>query len=127
GTPGFTADVAGTYIAQLIVNDGLLNSPPDTVTIDTRNVPPVANAGPDRNATVGSTVVLDGSGSSDADGQPLTYSWSFTSRPTGSTATLTNPSGVSPSFVVDVPGTYVVQLIVNDGTANSAPDTVVIA
>ena len=118
--------MAGTYVAQLIVNDGFLNSAPDTVTIDTRNVPPVANAGDDRVVAPGSTVVLDGSGSSDADGQPLTYSWSFTSRPAGSTATLTNPSSVSPSFVLDLPGMYVAQLIVNDGTANSAPDTVVI-
>jgi len=125
-TPGFTVDVAGTYIAQLIVNDGFANSPPDTVTISTGNVPPVANAGPDQNVAVGATVVLNGSASSDADGQPLTYAWSFTSRPTGSAATLINPTAVSASFVPDVPGTYVAQLIVNDGTANSAPDTAVI-
>jgi hypothetical protein len=125
-TPGFTADVAGTYIAQLIVNDGFLNSPPDSVTIDTSNVPPVARAGADRTVSVGSTVILDGSGSSDADGQPLTYAWSFTSRPAGSTAALSSPTSVSPTFIVDVPGTYVVQLIVNDGTAGSEPDTVAI-
>ena len=117
---------AGTYVAQLIVNDGFLNSAPDTVTIDTRNVPPVANAGPDHTVAVGSTVMLDGSGSSDADGQPLTFAWSLTARPPGSTATLINPTSVSPTFVADLAGEYVAQLIVNDGELNSSPDTVVI-
>ena len=32
-TPTFTADVAGAYVAQLIVNDGQVNSDPDTVVI----------------------------------------------------------------------------------------------
>ena len=113
-TPTFTADRPGTYVAQLIVNDGSLHSLPDTVTIATSNVPPVANAGPDQIVAVGAVVSLNGSGSSDADGQPLTYSWSFTSKPAGSTATLSNATAVSPTFVADLPGTYVVQLIVND-------------
>lgn len=125
-TPGFTADVAGTYVAQLVVTDGVLESTPRSVVINTANVPPVAHAGPDQTVPVGSTVHLDGSQSSDADGQTLTYSWSITSRPTGSTAVLTAPKTKTPSFVADQPGMYVAQLIVNDGVVNSAPDTVVI-
>ncbi len=125
-TPTFTADRPGTYVAQLVVNDGSLNSPPDTVTISTVNVPPVANAGPDQVVPVGSLVVLNGGGSSDADGQPLTYAWSFTSKPTGSTATLSNATTVSPTFIADLPGLYVAQLIVNDSIVPSAPDTVTI-
>ena len=39
---------SGTYIAQLVVNDGLVNSASDTVTITTQNLLPVANAGPDQ-------------------------------------------------------------------------------
>ena len=35
--------------------------------------PPVANAGPDQTVSLGSVVVLDGSGSSDPDGDPLSY------------------------------------------------------
>jgi hypothetical protein len=34
---------------------------------------------------------------------------------------------VNPTFVADVAGTYTVQLIVNDGTVDSAPDSVVIS
>jgi hypothetical protein len=123
----FVADRPGTYVAQLIVNNGFANSAPSTVTITTTNTPPVANAGTDRTAAVGSTVTLDGSGSSDADHDPLTYLWSFASRPTGSTATLSAANTVSPTFVVDLPGTYVIQLIVNDGFASSDPSTATIS
>jgi K319L-like, PKD domain len=119
-------DEKGTYTAQLIVNDGHVNSTPSTVTISTVNSPPVANAGPNQSITVAQTVQLDGSGSTDVDGDPLTYSWSFLSRPAGSTATLSDSTAVKPTFVADVLGTYVVQLIVNDGTVNSTPATVAV-
>ena len=125
--PSFVADVSGTYVVQLIVNDGTVDSAPVTVSISTSNSPPVANPGPAQTPLVGQTVNLDGSGSSDVDGDPLTYSWSLTSLPAGSVTTLTNPTTVNPSFVADVSGTYVVQLIVNDGTVDSAPVTVSIS
>ena len=123
-TPTFVADVAGQYVAQLIVNDGTVNSAPDTVVINTGNSPPVANAGPDQTVALNSLVTLNGSGSTDVDGNPLTFAWSFSSRPAGSTAVLSNPSAVAPTFTADRIGDFVVQLIVNDGTVNSAADTV---
>jgi hypothetical protein len=122
----FVADLPGTYIAQLIVNNGVLSSPPATVTITTTNTPPVAHAGRSQNVGVGANVQLDASASYDADRDPLTHIWSFTSRPNGSTATLFNLTGKSPMFVADVAGTYVVQLIVNDGYTNGDPSTVTI-
>jgi 6-phosphogluconolactonase (cycloisomerase 2 family) len=124
--PTFVADIPGTYVAQLIVNDGTLDSPPATVTITVVNLPPVANAGLAQSLVVRQTVQLDGSGSSDPNGDPLTFQWTLTTRPVGSQATLTNATAVNPTFVADVPGTYVTQLIVNDGTLDSPPATVAI-
>ena len=82
------------------------------------NQPPVANAGADQTVLVNDTVQLDGSGSSDADGDSVIFSWSLVSKPSGSDATLSNTGIVNPSFEVDVAGTYSVQLMVNDGTVN---------
>jgi IgGFc binding protein/PKD domain len=125
--PTFLADKTGNYIVQLIVNNGVFSSSPSTVTITTENSPPVANAGPNQSVNVQSTVQLNGSGSTDVNGDPLTYAWSFVSIPGTSKAVLTNPNSVNPTFVTDVSGNYVVQLIVNDGYANSAPATVTIS
>jgi len=124
--PSFTADKPGTYVAQLIVNDGTVDALADTVTISTANSKPVANAGADQTVYVSDTVTLDGTKSTDVDGDPLTFWWSFTSTPPGSEATLSDPAATSTTFVVDLPGIYVAQLIVNDGTVDSAPKTVTI-
>jgi hypothetical protein len=123
----FIADKAGTYIAQLIVNDGKLNSDAATVTITTTNTPPVANPGQNQTVAIGAQVQLNGAGSTDVDGDPLTYQWSFVSTPGSSTAQLSSTSAVNPSFTADKPGNYIVQLIVNDGKINSAAKTVTIS
>lgn len=124
--PTFIADIAGRYVAQLIVNDGFQDSEPDVVTINTGNTVPIADAGSPQSVPIGDTVNLDGSGSADMDNDPLTFRWALTTVPAGSTATLSNPTATMPSFVADVAGTYVAQLIVNDGAADSDPDTVTI-
>lgn len=124
--PKFVVDVFGTYIAELKVSDGLEESAPDSVRIDTDNSKPVADAGASRTLFVGDTATLDGSGSSDVDGDPLTWHWSLSTRPEFSTAAISDSNAINPSFQIDLPGTYVAQLIVNDGTVDSLPDTVVI-
>ncbi|MDX2153758.1 MAG: PKD domain-containing protein [Bryobacteraceae bacterium] len=125
--PTFLADRAGTYVAQLIVNNGYLSSPPATVTITTANSAPVAVPGPDQNVAAGATVALNGGGSLDADNDPLTYLWSLLSKPPGSAAVLTSTTNAATGFVADLPGNYVAQLIVHDGFVSSAPATVMVA
>ena len=127
-SPTFTVDLAGNYVVQLIVNDGTVSSTtPDSVIITTNNVAPVADAGPDQGGKLpGALITLDGSGSSDANGDPLTYSWTLLTKPDLSLAVLLDPTSVSPTFILDLPGDYVVELIVNDGTVGSAVDSVTI-
>ena len=107
-----------------------LTQPLQTVTVMLTpvqsNTPPRADAGPDQTVAVGTTVTLLGNGSSDADGDPLTFAWELLVRPPGSQATLSNPTSVNPTFVVDRPGVYMVQLTVNDGQVDSQPDVVTI-
>ncbi len=124
--PTFVVDKAGAYVVSLVVNDGTVNSAADAVTITTLNSAPVANAGTGQSVYVGNTVTLDGSGSSDIDGDALAYNWTFSSKPAGSTATLSNAGGVNPTFTVDKAGTYQVSLTVFDGSVNSQPGVVVI-
>jgi len=90
------------------------------------NSPPVADAGPDDSVTVGVAYMLDGTGSSDPDGDDLTYSWSL-QVPEGSTqASLDDATLSNPAFTPDVAGDYIAELVVNDGTEDSAPDSVTI-
>lgn len=132
--PSFTIDARGTWIAELIVNDGKIDSFPDTVAISTINSAPVANAAGPQTVVVGpNPVTLDGTGSTDADGDHLTYQWTFVTwsgQPTASAPAITTTAPASPdrpTFVVTKPGTYVLQLIVNDGQVNSLPASVTIS
>jgi hypothetical protein len=127
-TPTFTADVAGRYVLALTCSDGTLTSTVDQVviTVATGNLPPVANAGPDQTVTAGQQVTLDGTRSSDPNGDPLTYSWCLKGKPEGSTATLNGANTASPTFTPDIVGSYVFCLTVNDGKLVSASDTVVV-
>ena len=110
-----------TYMFSGVYEDHTINA-----IFASDNQPPIANAGANQTVWKNDTVQLDGRSSSDADGDILAYQWSFTSKPDGSNSTLLNASAENPSFLVDVAGTYIVQLIVADGTTISQPDTVVI-
>lgn len=94
----------------------------ETITIiEKNNTAPVANAGPPQSHLAGTTVYLNGSGSTDQNGDSLSYAWKMEVSPAGSTATLANENMVNPSFFADRGGTYVISLIVNDDTSNSLP------
>lgn len=90
------------------------------------NLPPVANAGEDRTGAVGSTLILDGSGSSDPDGNLISFAWQLLRKPAGSAATLSAGDGPRPGLAIDLAGRYEAQLVVSDGKAQSFPDWVVI-
>ncbi|MCP4195701.1 MAG: PASTA domain-containing protein, partial [Proteobacteria bacterium] len=90
------------------------------------NMAPVANAGPDTTVFINNTLILDGSGSSDADGNALTYQWSILSQPSGSAPVLSNETSGTPSFTTDLAGSYTIQLVVNDGFLDSGVDFVTV-
>lgn len=127
-TPYFVATELGEYQIYLIVTDGKNNSQISIVEIDVvqENIPPIANAGDDSSIVINNEVILDGSLSTDANNDLLTYLWSFTSIPNGSSAVLLNELTEAPSFTPDVSGEYVISLTVNDGDVSSIVDSVVV-
>jgi len=124
--PTFTADIVGTYIAKLTVKDsgGLASEVESEVIIvaSITNSKPVANAGAKQFVAFGpsSTVTLDGTYSTDADNDQLTYKW-ILQKPSTSSAVLSSSTSARPTFTAAVAGDYVAQLIVNDGKEDSAP------
>jgi hypothetical protein len=128
--PSFKADLIGVYRASLVVKDGKIDSSPSTVVISAAisNSAPVANAGPKQYVVTGATVALDGTYSTDADNNQLTYSWKLLQWPASSSAESTFEKTLTarPSFTADKAGDYIAQLIVNDGYTDSKPSTVIV-
>lgn len=122
------ADYNGADYFTFIVNDGSVDSEAATINIDIIPVNdiPTADAGDDQTVLEDETVSLDGTLSSDPDGDTLSFQWAFVSMPEESSASLMDPTSSTPSFIADQSGTYEVMLIVNDGNADSLPDTVII-
>ena len=86
------------------------------------NQPPLSNAGAEQTVYAWidgfADVTLDGSDSNDADGNALTYKWTWTID-----ANMYEANGVSPTIELPA-GVHTIQLVVNDGHADSAPDDV---
>jgi hypothetical protein len=123
------ANLNGPASFTYTIDDGYyLSTAMVSVAITAVNDTPIANAGPDQAARTGALVTLNGSASFDADaGTTLTYAWSFVSVPSRSKVALSGGgAGVNPTFKPDKVGTYVVNLIVNDGVVDSVADTVTI-
>ena len=91
---------------------------------ENNEVAPVANAGVNQNVTINAVVALDGSNSSDTNSDTLSYQWMFTSIPENSNATISDENIINPTFIADQEGSYVVQLVVNNGIVDSRIDTV---
>ncbi|WPD21438.1 MAG: choice-of-anchor Q domain-containing protein [Candidatus Electrothrix scaldis] len=87
------------------------------------NHAPIADAGADQAAVLGDEICFDGSNSTDIDGDLLAYSWTLSAWPAGSSAELDNPTTVQSCLIADLPGTYEVILVVNDGLIDSEPDS----
>ena len=121
----------GRYVVELVVNDGLDFSVPDTVEIlvfdPGGNTAPVAVTGTnDVTIFVGETAMLTGSDSYDVDLDTLTYDWTITASPPGGDGVLTNPTGANTDFNATVSGDYEVEFVVNDGMVDSQTEVVTI-
>lgn len=113
------------YVLAVVASDGLLSSAPSRVTVVALNRPPVADAGPDLiNPPV--PVVLDGTRSSDPDGdQLISYRW-IQRRGPDVTEGLGFLTGVNASFAPPLAGEYEFDLVVSDGETESTPDRIVV-
>jgi uncharacterized repeat protein (TIGR01451 family) len=110
--PVHTYAHGGVYTVTLIVNDGEVDSAPSTAQVTVTNHAPVANGGGPYSAVKGQPVTVNGSGSSDADNDALTYRWDFGDGTTG--------GGATPTHVYAKNGRFTLKLTVNDGDVDSA-------
>ena len=126
-TPTFRATGAGTVVLGLTVSDGRVTSPEDLVTFEIDdpavNSRPIARAGSDRAALLGSEVQLDGTRSADPDGDVLTYQWTQLAGPR---VMLDNDRSARPSFTPTRSGFLRFGLTVSDGKVTSVASSVLV-
>jgi hypothetical protein len=106
-----------------MVSDGSLTSTAQvTVTVKQVNKAPVANAGVAQTVKVAAFVTLNGTASTDPDGDVLLYKWTAPAGITLSATTTANPTFIAPATITST--TYTFGLIVNDGKEDSQQSTV---
>ena len=106
--------VDGSHTITLTVSDGELSATDQVIVVVSTNAAPIADAGSDQSidcATGSVDVTLDGSGSSDADGDALTYSWSLGGSEVATSASFTASLAA---------GSYAYTLTVSDGMESSS-------
>ena len=122
-----TANYTGSDNFSFTANDGTADSAPATVSITVNPVSdtPIANAGNDLSAKDNDNVSLDGSASSDIDGDTLSFSWVIVSTPLNSNATLKDANTSTAVLSTDKTGEYRIELTVSDGSTNSTDEVTV--
>ena len=127
-----TADATLTFSLTVTDARGLVSAAADTVTITVTagdNDAPIADAGAHQTVGEGVLITLNGSASSDPEGEALTYAWTQTS---GADVTLSAATAVSPTFTAPInltaDATLTFSLTVTDarGLVSAAADTVTI-
>jgi hypothetical protein len=117
-----TASQVGNHTVTVTVTEpssGATDSETFTITVESPNHAPSANAGADQVVVSGKVVYLNGSGSSDPDGDPLTYQWTQTGGPA---VTLSDPAALQPTFTaptVSIATDLTFTLTVSDGRLTS--------
>lgn len=147
-TPFFRADVPGSYSVRLTATDATRNAGSATVAIDVAicgsNTPTVSfgsaqpvNTGgtvsleavvspatPTFGMTASATVISPNAACNKAG--TVRFAWSLVQQPANSASAFNQAASATPSFIADVPGTYLIELAATDGTGNTGTGRVTV-